>query len=55
MRWPTYKEIRDNKENAVGLSRTETDFAPMFIVNLDFELFNGKSSMILLQATDATP
>lgn len=55
MRWTTYKQIRDNKENAVGLSRTEADFAPMFIVNLDFEMFNGKSSMILLQATDATP
>jgi hypothetical protein len=55
MDWTTYKQIRDNKENAIGLSRTSTNFAPMFITSLDFEMFKGAANMILLQATNATP
>jgi hypothetical protein len=51
----TYKQIRDNKENAINLSRTSANFAPMFITSFDFELFKGSANMILLQATSAEP
>lgn len=55
MEWSTYKTIRANKNNAVGLSRFDSNFAPMHIMNLDFQVFGGSASMTLLQATDVEP
>lgn len=55
MEWATYKTIRANKNNAVGLSRFDSNFAPMHIMNLDFQVFGGSASMTLLQATDVEP
>lgn len=54
MSWETYKDIRENKNNAVGVSRGTSGFAPMFIINLDYQMFKGKANMTLLQAT-STP
>jgi len=56
MSWSDYKTIRDNKNNAIGLSRTNENHVPMFVLNLDFEIFGGKvTKMLLLQATNQQP
>jgi hypothetical protein len=56
MSWSDYKTIRDNKNNAIGLSRTTENHVPMFVMNLDFEIFGGKvTKMLLLQATNQQP
>ncbi len=50
--WYDYKQIRDNKNNAIGISISNADWSPMHIINLDYEIFAGKFSALLLKAND---
>lgn len=47
----TYQEIDENKNNALGISRTDSDHVPMHILDLGFEIFQSKANLLLLQAT----
>lgn len=46
MEWETYKTIRENRKNAIGISLTESDHVPLFIDQLDYEVMNGKAKIM---------
>jgi len=54
MSFATYEQIRDNRNNALGISLSNSGFVPMHILNLDYQVFKGKANLTLLQATNAT-
>lgn len=45
MEWDTYKTIRNNRRNAIGISQTDEDHKPLFIDTLDYEPMNGKAKI----------
>jgi hypothetical protein len=52
MPFGTYEQIVANKENAIGVSRTESNFVPCFILDFNYKLFDGKASFVVLQANE---
>jgi len=45
MEWETYKTIRENRRNAIGISLTSSDHVPLFIEQLEYEVMNGKAKI----------
>lgn len=45
MEWETYKTIRENRRNAIGISLTESGHVPMFIDQLDYAVMEGKAKV----------
>lgn len=43
-----YKTIRDNKKNAIGISRTNTGHATCFIMNLEYQITHGKAKFTVM-------
>ena len=45
MEWETYKTIRENRRNAIGISLTDTDHVPLFIEGLEYQVMEGKAKI----------
>lgn len=45
MEWETYKTIRENRRNAIGISLTDSDHVPLFIDQLDYQVMEGKAKV----------
>lgn len=43
-----YKLIRDNRKNAIGVSRTNTGHVPCFIMSLEYHITHGKAKFTVL-------
>jgi len=52
--WGNYKTIRDNSQNAIGLSRGTDAYTPHFINKLKFFIKKGSADFEVLQATIPT-
>jgi len=46
--WEQYKTIRDNKNNAIGVSRTDSGHRTCFIQTLEYEITHGKAKFVVL-------
>lgn len=46
--WDEYKTIRDNKNNAIGISRTDSGHRACFIQTLEYEITHGKAKFVVL-------
>lgn len=53
MAFSTYQTIVANKNNALGISRTDTGFVPMHILDLGWAIPRSETNLLLLQATEA--
>ena len=45
MSWEQYELIRDNRDNAIGVSQTDSGHVPFFIKQLDYEICNSKATI----------
>jgi hypothetical protein len=45
MEWETYKTIRENRRNAIGISLTDFGHVPLFIDQLDYTVMEGKAKI----------
>lgn len=45
MEWETYKTIRENRRNAIGISLTDFGHVPLFIDQLDYQVMGGKAKV----------
>lgn len=45
MEWETYKTIRDNRRNAIGISLTDIGHVPLFIDVLDYKVMEGEATI----------
>lgn len=45
MEWETYKTIRENRRNAIGISLTDFGHVPLFIDQLDYQVMGGKAKI----------
>lgn len=52
MSYETYKLIRANRKKAVGVSRTDSNHVPMFIMSLDFKIMSGSAELTLMLGTN---
>jgi len=46
MEWETYKAIRNNRRNAIGISMTDTGHVPLFIELLEYQVMDGNAKII---------
>lgn len=46
MSWETYKTIRDNRKNAIGISQSTTNHVTFFIKSIDYEVCKSKAKII---------
>lgn len=46
--WDEYKTIRDNRNNAIGISRTDENHIACFIQELEYEITHGKAKFTVI-------
>lgn len=53
--WTQYKTIRENKNNSIGLSQSNSDFESFFILSLEYEITKGKAKFRCLKSGVTAP
>lgn len=48
MTWEQYKTIRDNRNNAIGVSRTDENHLSCFIMELEYQITHGKATFTVV-------
>lgn len=54
MTWEQYKTIRDNRNNAIGISRTDENHISCFIQELEYEITHGKAKFTVVIGENTT-
>lgn len=53
MTWEQYKMIRDNRSNAVGVSRTDENHISCFIMELEYQITHGRATFTVILGENA--
>lgn len=53
--WTQYKTIRDNRNNSIGLSQSNSNFESFFILSLEYEITKGKAKFRCLKSGVTAP